>query len=82
MDIWVWYGRFEDCGRGVHNVMGNWRVSYSTSPSSPTVAVDNFRGLFTLATCILMPVETKADCRFELRGDGSGASLLALNNQF
>jgi len=29
-----------------------------------------------------MPVETKASCRFELRGDGSGASVLALNNQF
>ena len=26
MDIWVWYCRFEDCGRGVHNVMGNWHV--------------------------------------------------------
>jgi hypothetical protein len=26
MDIWVWSGRFGDCGRGVHNVMGNWHV--------------------------------------------------------
>src|SRR5436309_1772138 len=26
MDIWVWYCRFVDCGRGVHNVMGNWHV--------------------------------------------------------
>jgi hypothetical protein len=26
MDVWVWYSRFEDCGRGVHNVMGNWHV--------------------------------------------------------
>src|SRR5205809_1265977 len=26
MDIWVWYCRFEGCGRGVHNVMGNWHV--------------------------------------------------------
>src|SRR5262245_17777780 len=26
MDIWVWYCRFEDCARGVHNVMGNWHV--------------------------------------------------------
>ena len=46
------------------------------------VVADNFRGLFTLATCMLMPVETKETCRFELRGDGSGASVLALNNQF
>lgn len=58
------------------------RFSYATSPTSATVAADNFRGLFTLATCILMPVETKASCRFELRGDGSGASVLALNDQF
>jgi hypothetical protein len=58
------------------------RFSYATSPTSPTVAAHDFRGLFTLATCILLPVETKESCRFELRGDGSGASVLALNNQF
>jgi hypothetical protein len=58
------------------------RFSYATSAASPTVAADDFRGLFTLATCILMPVETQETCRFELRGDGSGASVLALNNQF
>jgi hypothetical protein len=58
------------------------RFSYATSPSSPTVAADSFRGLFTLATCMLLPVETKASCRFELRGDGSGASVLALDDQF
>src|ERR1043165_6879499 len=23
MDIWLWSCRFEDCGRGIHNVMGN-----------------------------------------------------------
>src|SRR5262249_17912591 len=26
MDVWVWDSRFEECGRGVHNVMGNWHV--------------------------------------------------------
>ncbi|MGB2820466.1 MAG: glycosyl hydrolase family 28-related protein, partial [Phycisphaerae bacterium] len=26
MDIWVWYCRFEDCGRGIYNVMGNWHA--------------------------------------------------------
>lgn len=26
MDIWVWYCRFEDCDRGIHNVMGNWHA--------------------------------------------------------
>lgn len=58
------------------------RFSYATSPAAPTVAADNFRGLFTLATCMLLPVETKSSCRFELRGDGSDTSVLALNNQF
>src|SRR5205823_460690 len=46
------------------------RFSYATSPTKPTISAENFRGLFTLATCILMPVETKDTCRFELRGDG------------
>jgi hypothetical protein len=68
-------------GRGTLSIDAT-RFSYATSPASPTVAADNFRGLFTLATCILMPVETKTSCRFELRGDGSAASVLALNNQF
>jgi hypothetical protein len=58
------------------------RFSYATSKSAPTVAADNFRGTFTLATCMLMPVDTKESCRFELRGSGSDASVLALNNEF
>ncbi len=58
------------------------RFSYATSEKAPTVAADNFRGMFTLATCMLMPVDSKETCRFELRGDGSQASVLALNNQF
>ena len=68
-------------GRGTLSIDAT-RFSYATSPGSPTVAADNFRGLFTLATCMLLPVETKASCRFELRGDGRGASVLALNDQF
>lgn len=58
------------------------RFSYATSPESPTVAVDDFRGLFTLATCMLMPVETRQTCRFEIRGDARHASVLVLGNQF
>ena len=58
------------------------RFSYATSAKSATVAAEDFRGLFTLATCMLMPVETQETCRFEIRGDGSKASVLALNNQF
>ncbi|MBM3211416.1 hypothetical protein FJZ33_04285 [Candidatus Poribacteria bacterium] len=58
------------------------RFSYATSEESPTFLIDNFRGLFTLATGLLMPVETQETCSFEFRGDGSSASVLALNNQF
>ncbi len=58
------------------------RFSYATSTTAPTILADNFRGLFTLATCMLLPVGTQEACRIETRGDGSGASLLAMNNQF
>ncbi|HET6251051.1 MAG TPA: glycosyl hydrolase family 28-related protein [Tepidisphaeraceae bacterium] len=58
------------------------RFSYATSATSPTISADNFHGVFTLATCMLMPVETKDTCRFEITGDGSNASVLSLNNQF
>lgn len=58
------------------------RFSYATSPTAPLIATDNFHGLFTLATCMLLPVGTKDPCRFELRGDGRGTRVLALNNQF
>jgi hypothetical protein len=84
----VYHERSSDSLNGLHLAdrgtlsIDATRFSYATSATSATVAADSFRGLFTLATCILMPVETKASCRFELRGDGSGASVLALNDQF
>jgi hypothetical protein len=58
------------------------RFSYATSADKPTIAADGFRGLFTLATCMLLPVETQETCRVELRGDGRAASVLLLNDQF
>jgi hypothetical protein len=84
----VYHERSSDSLNGLHLTdrgtlsIDATRFSYATSAKAPTVAADNFKGLFTLATCILMPVETKATCRFELRGDGSGASVLALGDQF
>lgn len=84
----VYHERSSDSLNGLHLTdrgtlsIDATRFSYATSPTSPTIAADSFRGLFTLATCILMPVETKTSCRFELRGDGSEASVLALNDQF
>ena len=58
------------------------RFSYTTSPKSPLVAVDNFRGLLTLATSQLLPVGSTNTCRFELTGNGAAASVLALNDLF
>jgi hypothetical protein len=84
----VYHERSSDSLNGLHLTdsgtlsIDATRFSYATSEKAPTVAADSFRGTFTLATCILMPVETQETCRFELRGDGSGASVLALNNQF
>lgn len=68
-------------GSGVLSIDAT-RFNYATSAQAPTILADNFRGLFTLATCMLNPVGTKETCRIETRGDGSGASLLSLNNQF
>ncbi len=84
----VYHERSSDSLNGLHLTDSGMlsidatRFSYATSEKSPTVAADNFRGLFTLATCMLMPVETQETCRFELRGDGSRTSVFALNNQF
>lgn len=84
----VYHERSSDSLNGLHLTdsgvlsIDATRFSYATSETAPTVAADNFRGVFTLATCILMPVQTQETCRFELRGDGSRASVLALNNQF
>jgi len=84
----VYHERSSDSLNGLHLTdrgtlsIDATRFSYATSPTSPTIAADDFHGLFTLATCILMPVETRTSCRFELRGDGGDANVLALNNQF
>jgi hypothetical protein len=84
----VYHERSSDSLNGLHLTdsgtlcIDATRFSYATSVHAATIGADNFRGLFTLATCMLMPVETRETCRFELRGDGSDASVLALNNQF
>ncbi len=84
----VYHERSSDSLNGLHLAdsgtlcIDATRFSYATSAHAATIGADNFRGLFTLATCMLMPVETKETCRFELRGDGSDASILALNSQF
>jgi pectate lyase-like protein len=84
----VYHERSSDSLNGLHLTSSGTlcidatRFSYATSAQAATIGADNFRGLFTLATSMLMPVETKETCRFELRGNGSNANILALNNQF
>lgn len=84
----IYHERSSDALCGLHlSESGNLsidatRFSYPTSPRAPTVLAENFRGLCTLATCLFMPVATEDPCRIEIRGDGSHASVLALNNQF
>jgi hypothetical protein len=58
------------------------RFSYKTSPQAPLVAAAGFRGWFTIATGLLLPVDSTNTCRFEFDGDGSRAHILALNDQF
>lgn len=84
----VYHERSSDSLNGLHLTdsgtlcIDATRFSYATSANAATIGADSFHGVFTLATCMLMPVETQETCRFELRGDGSEASVLALNNQF
>ena len=58
------------------------RFSCATSPQSPLVTVANFRGLLTVAASQFNPVGSTNPSRFEMTGDGSAASVLALNDLF
>lgn len=84
----VYHEKSADALRGLHLAdrgtlaIDATRFSYKTSPQAPLASIENFRGLFTLATGMLLPVDSTAICRFEITGDGRGASALALNNMF
>lgn len=84
----VYHEKSADALRGIYlNDAGSLaidatRFSYKTSPAAPLVAVDGFSGWFTIATGLLLPVDSTNTCRFELTGDGSRAHVLALANQF
>ena len=84
----VYHEKSADALRGIYlNDAGSLaidatRFSYKTSPAAPLVAVDGFRGWFTIATGLLLPVDSTNTCRFEITGDGSRAHVLALDNQF
>ncbi len=56
--------------------------SCNTSAESPFVALKNFHGLLTLATSTLLPVDSPNTCRFEITGNGTDTSVLALGDLF
>jgi hypothetical protein len=58
------------------------RFSYKTSPNSPLFSLSGFRGELTLASCLLLPVDTPAPARLEITGDGSRCSALVLGDLF
>lgn len=58
------------------------RFSYKTSATAPLFSIRDFRGLFTIATGLLLPVDSTNTCRFEMSGIGADANLLCLNNCF
>jgi hypothetical protein len=84
----VYHERSEDTLRGIYLAdsgalaIDATRFSYQTSLQAPLVAVENFKGLFTLTTSQLQPVGSTNTCRFELAGDGTAADVLALNDMF
>jgi hypothetical protein len=84
----VYHERSQDTLRGLYLAdsgalaIDATRFSYQTSLQAPLVAVDNFRGLFTLATSQLQPVGSTNTCRFEFAGDGTAADVLALDDLF
>lgn len=58
------------------------RFSSLTSPRTPLVTMKNYRGMFTMATSMLVPVDSTNACRFEISGADGNTRALALNDLF
>jgi len=58
------------------------RFSYATSAGTPLIALDGFRGDFTLLTCLLLPVNSEHTARIAITGNGSAARVLCMANLF
>lgn len=56
------------------------RFSYLTSPREPMMSLTNFRGVFTLASSMLLPVGSTNTARIEISGNGRATHALALND--
>lgn len=84
----VYHEKNADTLRGIYLTGANTlaldacRFSYKTSPEAPLVALTNFTGSFTMATSMLMPVDSTNTCRFEMTGASNGGGALALNDLF
>jgi hypothetical protein len=58
------------------------RFSYKTSERVPLIALDGFRGDFTLTSSLMLPVDSPHATRVELRGKGDGCRALCLATKF
>ena len=58
------------------------RFSYKTAADRPLFALDGFRGSFTVATGLLLPVGSQHTARLQISGDGSATEALCLGNIF
>jgi hypothetical protein len=58
------------------------RFSCLTSARTPMVTMTNFSGLFTMASSMLMPVDSTNAGRFEISGANGATKALALNDLF
>ncbi len=58
------------------------RFSYKTTPETPLISANHFRGDFTLLTGLLMPVNSNHTADITMTGDGSKCNLLCLGNLF
>ncbi len=58
------------------------RFSYQTSAQVPLIAVDGFKGDFSLLTGLLLPVASTHTARIHIKGDGSKGNVLVMDNVF
>jgi len=58
------------------------RFSYKTSAEVTLIAVDGFKGDFSLLTGLLLPVGSKHTARVNIKGDGSKCNVLVMDNVF
>lgn len=58
------------------------RFSYKTSPETPLIRLEGFKGRLTLLTSLLLPVNSLDPARIEIRGNGQGSKVLYMNNLF